>query len=60
MTLASISCTLALADVYGKVEFDEETAFPKLRLIKEPEAEYITETRLRRPAILDPPPGNWT
>ena len=55
VTLASISCSLPLADVYDKVEFDEETAFPKLRLIKEPEAEYITETRLRRPG--DPRPA---
>ena len=44
-----------LADIYDKVEFDEETAFPKLRLIKEPEFEYITETRLRRPG--DPRPA---
>ena len=54
VTLASIGCTLPLADVYDKIEFDEEIAFPKLRLIKEPEFEYITETRLRRPG--DPRP----
>ena len=54
VTLASIGCTLPLADIYDKVEFDEETAFPKLRLIKEPEVEYVTETRLRRPG--DPRP----
>ena len=54
-TIESIDCTLPLADVYDKVEFDEETAFPKLRLIKEPEVEYMTETRLRRPG--DPRPA---
>ena len=55
VSIASIGCTLPLADVYDKVEFDQEPAIPVLRRIKEPEAEYITQTRLRRPG--DPRPA---
>ena len=44
VSVASIDCTLPLADVYDKVEFDQEPAIPVLRRIKEPDAEYITET----------------
>lgn len=52
--IASIDCTLPLADVYDKVAFDDQANLPMLRRIKEPEAEYITTTRLRRPG--DPRP----
>ena len=55
VSVASIDCTLPLADVYDKVEFDQELSIPVLRRIKEPEADYITETRLRRPG--DPRPA---
>ena len=55
VSVASIGCTLPLADVYDKVEFDQEPAIPVLRRIKEPEAEYITQTRLRQPG--DPRPA---
>lgn len=40
VVIASIDCTLPLADIYDKVEFDADPVPPTLRLIKEPEVEY--------------------
>lgn len=55
VSLPSIGCTLSLADVYDKVSFDDPADLPMFRRIKEPEIEYITITRPRRPG--DPRPG---
>lgn len=44
VTLESIDCTLALADVYDKIEFDAEPGQTTLRRVKEAAAEYATET----------------
>jgi hypothetical protein len=54
--LPSIECTLPLADVYDKVVFDDQADLPMLRRIKEPEIEYITITRPRRPGDPRPTP----
>lgn len=54
--LPSIEVTLSLADVYDKVVFDDQVDQPMLRRIKEPEIEYITITRPRRPG--DPRPAS--
>jgi Uma2 family endonuclease len=45
VTIASIDCTLPLADIYDKVEFDADPIPPMLRLVKEPEAEYAAAQR---------------
>lgn len=45
VTIASINCTLPLADIYDKVEFDADPVPPMLRLVKEPEAEYAAAQR---------------
>lgn len=45
VTIASIDCTLPLADIYDKVEFDADPVPPMLRLVKEPEAEYAAAQR---------------
>lgn len=49
MAIASIDCTLPLADIYDKVEFDADPVPPMLQLVKEPEAEY--EAAQRRPGM---------
>jgi Uma2 family endonuclease len=45
VTIASIDCTLPLADIYDKVEFDADPIPPMLRRIKEPAAEYAAAQR---------------
>ena len=45
VVIASIDCTLPLADIYGKVEFDADPVPSMLRLVKEPEAEYEAAQR---------------
>ncbi len=48
--IASIGCDLRLADVYDKVEFPaiEETPKGLLRLVKEPETEYLPRPGMSR------------
>lgn len=45
LTIASIDCTLPLADIYDKVEFDADPVPTMLRLVKEPEAEHAAAQR---------------
>lgn len=49
VAIASIDCTLPLADIYDKVEFDADPVPPMLRRVKEPEADY--EAAQRRPGM---------
>lgn len=49
VAIASIDCTLPLADIYDKVEFDADPVPPVLRRVKDPEAEY--EAAQRRPGM---------
>jgi Uma2 family endonuclease len=44
VTIASIDCTLALADIYDKIDFD--AGQPALRLVKEPPADFFSESVL--------------
>lgn len=44
VTIESIDCTLALADVYDTIEFDVDPGQPTLRRVKDSAAEYGAET----------------
>ncbi len=47
VAIASIDCTLPLADVYDKIDFDADQ--PVLRLVKEPAIDYAIEAMLAQP-----------
>ncbi len=44
VAIASIDCTLPLADIYDKIDFDADQ--PVLRLVKEPATDYSVESML--------------
>lgn len=46
VTIASIDCALALADIYDKIDFDADR--PALRLVKEPPVGYDAGSVLAR------------
>lgn len=51
VAIASIDCTLPLADIYDKIDFDADP--PMLRLVKEPAIDYSVEAMLADPGFSD-------